>query len=298
MSGSRSAFRHRLDLAARVHLGGDPTGLLARSVNLSRTGMGVRLDLPYTEGHATSLTPSPRSGDPLRVALYDEVGGTPLVRQWTGRVSHANVGCGGGRIGIAFEWPRGRGARSRDQVESSREKPSPWPLEDRREPAPELGALAPALALAGLAADQLSKVWATAASVSWPEGWRELGAGIVAIAPSKNPGALGSLADGFEYTGPICAAACLTLMGLAPKRKGLKKGSAHATGFGLLAAGMLGNSADRLLLGHVRDFLVLSALPNLTFNLADVLIVAGAASLLMNGKAGTKSWDSRDWSRV
>jgi lipoprotein signal peptidase len=48
----------------------------------------------------------------------------------------------------------------------------------------------------------------------------------------------------------------------------------------LLLAGILGNTADRLALGHVRDFLVTWAVPNIAFNFADLLVVAGCAFLL------------------
>jgi lipoprotein signal peptidase len=49
----------------------------------------------------------------------------------------------------------------------------------------------------------------------------------------------------------------------------------------LLLAGILGNTLDRLALGHVRDFLVTWAIPTLAFNLADLLVVAGGAALLI-----------------
>lgn len=287
MCKSRSAFRYRMDLPARIHLAGVPDGLDARSLNLSRTGMAVRFDLPYAPGGETAPdTPSPRPGERIRVALYDELEGNLLARQWTGQVRHAKVGCGGGRIGMAFEWPEGRGARSRSEVESASWKAQDRPTVDRGSPLIFRQILSPltlALTLAGFGTDQASKIWATTAAGFWPDGWYELATGIVAVAPARNLGALGSLADGFDFTGPACAATCLALMGLAayrrrsPRDRGLRS---RNVGLGLLAAGMLGNSADRLLLGHVRDFLVLSALPNLTFNLADVLILTGAASLL------------------
>jgi lipoprotein signal peptidase len=51
---------------------------------------------------------------------------------------------------------------------------------------------------------------------------------------------------------------------------------------GLLSAGVLGNSIDRLGLGHVRDFLVAGPWPSLIFNLADVFIVFGFLLLLVS----------------
>jgi lipoprotein signal peptidase len=49
-----------------------------------------------------------------------------------------------------------------------------------------------------------------------------------------------------------------------------------------VVAGALGNTADRLMLGFVRDFLVLAPRPHDIFNLADVLMLAGAASLALS----------------
>jgi signal peptidase II len=51
----------------------------------------------------------------------------------------------------------------------------------------------------------------------------------------------------------------------------------HA-GFALVCAGAIGNGLDRLLRGHVVDFIHVHFWP--VFNLADVLIVAGVALLL------------------
>lgn len=286
MSVSRNAFRYRVDLPGRVHFGQDPTGIPARSLNLSLSGIGIRLDLPYTPADEPLISlPSQGQGKPVRVALYDQVNGSPIIRQWTGRISHSKIGCGGGRLGIVFDWPEGRGARSRIEVEASPSEKRPWFVEDPPRPTFRTTFLSPvALSLAGLALDQASKSWVTASAGSWPEGWLDLISGVIAIAPGKNLGAVGSLADGLPLTGPACAAACLALLGLAVNRTrsvtGPAPGRDTAAGLGLLAAGMIGNSADRLLLGHVRDFLVLSAFPDITFNIADVLILLGAASVL------------------
>jgi hypothetical protein len=46
-------------------------------------------------------------------------------------------------------------------------------------------------------------------------------------------------------------------------------------------AGILGNTFDRLALGYVRDFLVTWAIPNYVFNVADLLVVIGCASLFI-----------------
>src|SRR5262249_56387107 len=62
----------------------------------------------------------------------------------------------------------------------------------------------------------------------------------------------------------------------------------------LLLAGIFGNTMDRLALGHVRDFLVTWAIPTLAFNVADLLVVIGAALLF-----STRYYDCRRaWSRL
>ena len=290
MSGSRSAFRYRIDLPARVHFDKDPVGLLVRTLNLSRSGIGIRLDLPFNPSDREVIArPSQEPGSLVRIAVYDQVGGSPLVRQWSGRVSHAHLGCGGGRFGIAFDWPEGRGARSRSEVAALAEKSSTGLLENQKVASPPIGSgslHSLAVALGGMAVDQGSKLWATAAAGSSPDGWLDLISGVLAIAPVRNPGALGSLAQDHVLTGPLCAAACLAVLGFAAGKPRSGYGHGSATGLGLLAAGMLGNSADRLILGHVRDFLVLGAFPHLAFNVADMLILLGAASLLVRRGMG------------
>jgi len=57
-------------------------------------------------------------------------------------------------------------------------------------------------------------------------------------------------------------------------------------GLALVSAGAIGNATDRLLLGHVIDFIHVRLWP--VFNVADALVVAGAG-LLMLGVARTAS---------
>jgi lipoprotein signal peptidase len=49
----------------------------------------------------------------------------------------------------------------------------------------------------------------------------------------------------------------------------------------MVLAGIFGNTVDRLVLGHVRDFLVTWAIPTIAFNVADLLLVLGVAALFM-----------------
>jgi lipoprotein signal peptidase len=54
----------------------------------------------------------------------------------------------------------------------------------------------------------------------------------------------------------------------------------------LLLAGIFGNTVDRLALGHVRDFLVIWVIPTIVFNVADLLVVLGGASLIIARSRG------------
>ena len=49
---------------------------------------------------------------------------------------------------------------------------------------------------------------------------------------------------------------------------------------GLLLAGALGNQVDRVILGYVRDYLIVASRPTDIFNTADVFMIVGAALLL------------------
>ncbi len=57
------------------------------------------------------------------------------------------------------------------------------------------------------------------------------------------------------------------------------KATLAATALGLIWGGMLGNTADRLLLGKVFDFIYLKPIP--VFNLADIALTAGATLLIL-----------------
>ncbi len=268
MAHGRSTFRYRVDLPARLHCLGDERGegLAARALNLGRAGAGLRIDWPIASGEDVAARTAPRAGDPVRLTVDDEWQGHPLIRQWSGRVAHARMGAGGGRIGIGFEWPEGRPSR-----EGGFDSLSPFPIASAPARAGSAGAWIAALALSGFAIDQASKTWA--ASLLEGIDWGR----VLAIDPVKNPGALGGLASGTPLSGLGCAAACVALAGLALRRGPGERRLVESVGLGLLAAGMIGNSADRLALGHVRDFLVAGCLPHWAFNLADVFILAGAS---------------------
>jgi lipoprotein signal peptidase len=237
-------------------------------------------------------------GASVRVVIYDTVMGQPLARQWSGCVTHAHTALEGCRVGIRFEWPTGRGAQP---VSACPPRANPhWPRAGAGEPRnhPPIAALGDprtlAWALAGFAADQLGKSWADSSL-----GAVDLVPGFLSIVPVANPGGFASLGEGFAWTPPLCALCGLALAGLwaaslesPTSEHGRLSGNwwadSRATGVGLIAAGVLGNSADRLVLGHVRDFLVCDLLPHWAFNVADFLLLTGALTLLggQRGRAG------------
>jgi lipoprotein signal peptidase len=57
-------------------------------------------------------------------------------------------------------------------------------------------------------------------------------------------------------------------------------GIMDAAAGGLFVAGILGNQLDRLLLGYVRDYIILARLPCHIFNSADVFMLLGAVLLM------------------
>jgi lipoprotein signal peptidase len=134
--------------------------------------------------------------------------------------------------------------------------------------------------LFGVLADQASKTWASARAVE-P---RVLVPGYLVAYSVPNAGMI--LGHGKDH--PL-ASTIFALIGVALAARLVK--IVHADRWrwrgsdwlacGLLLAGMFGNTLDRLALGHVRDFLVSRAAPNLVFNVADVLVAIGLAGLLL-----------------
>ena len=111
--------------------------------------------------------------------------------------------------------------------------------------------------------------------------------GLFAGARGRNFGLLDS-ADGVvghPASGPTLALLGLALLAGAPWRAFPDRArwrQVEAVAAGLVVAGALGNTADRLMLGFVRDFLILAPRPHDIFNLADVLMLAGTASLVLS----------------
>jgi signal peptidase II len=151
----------------------------------------------------------------------------------------------------------------------------------RLRPWSPLGALL-AVALIGFVVDQACKAWAFSPLLGLTRP-REIAPGLVAGVLATNDGAMANLAGGRQMTAVICALNALGLFLLAiwsAYQRPMRWQWHDAVFGGLLSAGMLGNAADRLALGYVRDFLVAAPLPRWIFNLADVFIVLGTLLLL------------------
>ncbi len=141
----------------------------------------------------------------------------------------------------------------------------------------------------GVAADQAGKGWAFAPS-SEPADLPEIAPGILAGAQGRNYGTMFSL-DGVESRSlpPVVPtlvgfiAVGMLLRGAFLDRNRWRP--IHAIGGGLVFAGAVGNQVDRLVLGYVRDFLILRQHPQGIFNTADVFMVLGVLLLLVTWSA-------------
>jgi signal peptidase II len=132
----------------------------------------------------------------------------------------------------------------------------------------------------GILADQASKSWASLRAAE-P---RLLVPGYLGAYAVPNAGSLLGFGRDQARTGTIFAllgiACAILLVRIAYGDRGRWRG-ADCLAAALVLAGIVGNTVDRLALGHVRDFLVTRAIPSLVFNVADLLVVVGAVALLM-----------------
>ncbi len=135
-----------------------------------------------------------------------------------------------------------------------------------------------------LALDQCGKGWAFA---PWrqPAGAQEILPGLFAGAQGRNDGGMLSL----EGTGSAMMVWTFSiivyiLLGIVVRWAiVLDRGRwrmIDAVAGGILLAGILGNQLDRLILGYVRDYIVLVRFPYQIFNTADVFMLLGAMILM------------------
>ena len=143
-----------------------------------------------------------------------------------------------------------------------------------------------ALLLLVLALDQGSKAWINAhlpLGTYGPSGAITVVKGFLYLVHVGNTGAAWSMLTGRSVL--LAALAAATLVGIFFWRRalGLRDRTAQVC-FGLLCGGIIGNLADRLLYGHVIDFIDVhfGSYVYPTFNLADSAICIGVLLYLVH----------------
>lgn len=106
---------------------------------------------------------------------------------------------------------------------------------------------------------------------------------ILSLYRVYNTGIAFSLLAGAGTVGLVVLAAAVTLLVLLIWHRTTEGGPLVAIGYALIIGGALGNLTDRLVYGHVVDFLLLhlGAQPLFVFNLADAALTAGPALLIL-----------------
>ena len=129
-----------------------------------------------------------------------------------------------------------------------------------------IGALTVLLAFA---ADQFTKRWVVqtlAVGESWPDS------GLFQLTRAVNTGSAFGLFGGYNtllVLASVCGIVALLLLYGPYQQPGIRA----QLSFGLMFAGAVGNLVDRVIVGHVTDFI--DVVPWCIFNLADVSVVMG-----------------------
>ncbi len=132
--------------------------------------------------------------------------------------------------------------------------------------------------LIGVLADQASKSWASRRAVE-P---RMLVPGYLAAYSVPNAGIILGLYSDQRQIGKVIALMGILLAILLAGSTCLERyRGADCLASAMVLAGIFGNTIDRLVLGHVRDFLIAWAVPTVAFNVADLLLVVGFVALLL-----------------
>ncbi len=129
--------------------------------------------------------------------------------------------------------------------------------------------------------DRLTKAWIVYGSGFRPHAYPPFGGielipGFLSIVHTTNPGAAWGILAGHSWL--LISTAFLVLVGMVLYRRELELDKPHMQWvFGPIIAGILGNAIDRLLYGHVIDFIDvdLQFYRWPTFNVADSGIVIG-----------------------
>jgi signal peptidase II len=144
-----------------------------------------------------------------------------------------------------------------------------------------LAALAVALTAVVLAADQLTKWWATSSLVEGGEPVRLVG-DLLSFRLIFNPGAALSIGNGMTGVLTVVVVAVVVVIVRQMRRIGSR---GWAVALGMLLGGALGNLVDRLARepgfgrGHVVDFIDYAGF--FVGNVADIAIVAAAALIVL-----------------
>ena len=142
--------------------------------------------------------------------------------------------------------------------------------------------IARALAVMSLiiAADQWTKMLVLRVFPATGDGMVLL-AGVFDIRHVQNAGAAWGMLQGRQALLIVCAVAALVWMALQMKRTFLPLRLGWMT-WGLLAGGIIGNVIDRCYRGVVVDFIDFHCIRFPTFNVADMAISVGVASLIIS----------------
>lgn len=149
-----------------------------------------------------------------------------------------------------------------------------------RKPESPLSALGLGVIGGTLAVDQASKAWAEA---SLPYGQQIDLLPILSLLRVHNEGIAFSLLSGFGTLGLLVMVLVVTTIVLVMWWRTSDGGRLAAIGYALIVGGALGNLIDRLLYGHVVDFLYLhlGSRPLFVFNLADAALTIGPGLMIL-----------------
>lgn len=150
-------------------------------------------------------------------------------------------------------------------------------------------------AILGLAADLLSKQLVFRALPNAPDERIELLGSWLVLVMQRNRGGVFGIMQGKGYLFVILSVIALGVVAWMLRQAGPKQRLLRVA-LGLVVAGALGNLYDRLMLGHVRDFLYVEAIRYPAFNIADACICVAAGLLILSvfreGKAEDKARDA------
>jgi signal peptidase II len=140
-----------------------------------------------------------------------------------------------------------------------------------------------ALAAGGVTLDLVTK-WLAFARVGPPGNKNPIWQGVFSFTTSYNKGALWGFARELPYAN-LAFAGLSILAGAAIVYwlfvRGGAKDRTLAVALGLIMAGTMGNCFDRLVYGHVRDFIYFDLINWPIFNFADSMLVCGAGILML-----------------